>query len=353
MFGDLPPDILGEILHRLPVKSLVKCTIVCKAWNSFITDQTFIFDHLNQTIQASSGNGWLFLQLYRETTDAPTRYEEFYSLYSHNQQIDHFSVKKFPLSGLLQSYDHSYVVGTCDGLVCITDSQIRNIATLLIWNPSIRKYMIIFEPILTSGTGNGQHEEYQPLYGFGFDSKNKDYKVIRLLVALFDEENVPQVEVLSLASRSWRSIPFRASPFLLPDVFWNIPQVFLNGVVHWVVSRRCDDHILYFILTFDVVEETFGELTLPQLLRESTTELTILEGGDSLCVLHTFYVEDDRFSSIWVMKEYGVVGSWNEVYRWDSPLFVGISTVLALCADGKVLVLLYSGDVVLLDPVTR
>ncbi|KAK4253325.1 hypothetical protein QN277_010648 [Acacia crassicarpa] len=354
MFGDLPPEILGEILHRLPVKSLVKCTIVCKHLNSFITDQTFIFDHLNQTIQASSGNGWLFLQLYLRTRHLVPyiHHEEFYSLYSHNQQIDQFSFKKFPLSGLLRSYNHSTVVGTCDGLVCITDSQIYHMATLLIWNPSIRKYMIIFEPILTSDTGNGQHKGYQPLYGFGFDSKNKDYKVIRL-VALLDKEIVPQVEVFSLASRSWRSIPFRASPFLLPDLFWNIPQVFLNGVVHWVVSRRCDDHILNFILTFDVVEETFGELTLPQLLRESTTELSILEGGDSLCVLHALYVEDDCFFSIWVMKEYGVVGSWNEVYCWDSHLYKGITTVLDLCADGKVVLLLYSGDVVLLDPVTE
>ncbi|KAK4253326.1 hypothetical protein QN277_010649 [Acacia crassicarpa] len=360
MFGDLPPEILGEILHRLPVKSLVKCTIVCKYLNSFITDQTFIFDHLNQTIQASSGNGWLFLQLYHQR---PIRYEEFYSLYSHNQQIGHFSVNKFPLSSLLQSFDHSTVVGTCDGLVCITNSQIHDMATLLIWNPSIRKYMLISEPILTSGTGNGQHEGYQPLYGFGFDSKNKDFKVIRLvtlycskrkrLETLLRKENVPQVEVFSLASRSWRSIPFRASPFLLPDLFWNIPQVFLNGVVHWVVSRRCDNHIVNIILTFDVAEETFGELTLPQQLRESTTELSILQGGDSLCVLHAFYVEDDCFFSIWVMKEYGVVGSWNEVYCWDSHLYQGITNVLALCADGKVVLLLYSGDVVLLNPVTE
>ncbi|KAI9075267.1 hypothetical protein K1719_042768 [Acacia pycnantha] len=112
--------------------------------------------------------------------DARTRdfdYEEFYSLYLHNQQIDHFSVERFPLSRLLQLYDYSTVVGTCDGLVCITDYQI------LIWNPSIRKYMVLPEPILTYSTVNGQHEGYQ-LFGFGFDSKNKDYKVIRFVTLL-------------------------------------------------------------------------------------------------------------------------------------------------------------------------
>ncbi|KAI9077734.1 hypothetical protein K1719_040220 [Acacia pycnantha] len=201
-------------------------------------------------------------------------------------------------------------------------------------------------------TGNRQHERYQLFFGFGFDSKNKDYKVIRF-VTLGDKENVPQVEVFSLASRSWRSIPIRVAPFLLSQYLRNIPQVFVNGVVHWVVSRRCDDHILNFILSFDVVEETFGEVTLPQHLRESTSVLSILQGGDSLCVLHTYCEEDQCFFSIWVMKEYGVVGSWNEVFRCDLNVYGGISTVLALCANGKVVLRLYSGDVVLLDPVTE
>ncbi|KAI9077740.1 hypothetical protein K1719_040226 [Acacia pycnantha] len=345
MSGDFPPEILAEILHRLPVNSLVKCSLLCKAWNSLITDQAFIFDHLNKTIQASNGNVWLFLQF---SSDARTRdfhYTEFYSLHSHNQQIDHFSVERFPLRRLLELDDYSTVVGTCGGLVCITDYQI------LIWNPSIRKYMVLPEPILTYSTLNRQHERYQIFFGFGFDSKNKDYKVIRF-VTLYSKESVPQVEVFSLASRTWRSIPFSASPFLLLKHFWDIPQVFLNGVLHWVVCRRCDDHILNFILSFDVVEETFGEFTLPQDLRESTSELSILQGGDSLCVLHGYHVEDDYFFSIWVMKEYGVVGSWKEVFRWDSHLYGGIENVLALCANGKVVLLLYSGHTVLLDPVT-
>ncbi|KAI9077778.1 hypothetical protein K1719_040264 [Acacia pycnantha] len=355
MSGDFPPEILVGILHRLPVKSLVKFTSVCKAWNSLITDQTFIFDHLNQTIQASNGNGSIFLQLYRRTRETGNEcfdYEEFYSLYSHNQQMDHFSVERFPLSRLFQLYDYSTVVGTCDGLVCIADYSILDLATLLIWNPSIRKYMVLPEPILTYSTGNRQHESYQLFFGFGFDSKNKDYKVIRF-VTLFDKENVPQVEVFSLASRSWRSIPIRVAPFLLSQFLRNIPQVFVNGVVHWVVSRRCDDHILNFILSFDIVEETFGEVTLPQHLRESTSVLSILQGGDSLCVLHTYCEEDQYFYSIWVMKEYGVVGSWNEVFRCDLNLYGGITTVLGLCADGKVVLVVNGRDVVLLDPVTQ
>ena len=48
MSDEFPPEILVEIFHRLPLKSLVKFTSVSKSWYSLITDNTFIFDHLNQ-----------------------------------------------------------------------------------------------------------------------------------------------------------------------------------------------------------------------------------------------------------------------------------------------------------------
>ncbi|KRH08602.1 hypothetical protein GLYMA_16G160500v4 [Glycine max] len=35
-------EILGEILHRLPAKTLLKCTTVCKSWKSLITHPSFI-----------------------------------------------------------------------------------------------------------------------------------------------------------------------------------------------------------------------------------------------------------------------------------------------------------------------
>ncbi|MCD7467724.1 hypothetical protein HAX54_005330 [Datura stramonium] len=44
-----PPDLLIEILLRLPVKSLIRFTVVSKSWHSLITSFSFISTHLAQT----------------------------------------------------------------------------------------------------------------------------------------------------------------------------------------------------------------------------------------------------------------------------------------------------------------
>ncbi|KAK3012848.1 hypothetical protein RJ639_010348 [Escallonia herrerae] len=46
----LPDEIIEEILTKLPVKSLLRFTAVCKSWYSHIKNPSFINAHLNQTI---------------------------------------------------------------------------------------------------------------------------------------------------------------------------------------------------------------------------------------------------------------------------------------------------------------
>lgn len=210
--------------------------------------------------------------------------------------------------------------------------------------------MKLRKQIMARSNHNIERVKYRLLYAFGFDSKNKDYKVVRL-VTLNNEQDSPQVEVYSLASCSWRSITVRVPLFFLPAHLQKIPhQMFVNGSVHWVVSRRYGSEVQNFVLSFNVVEETFGELMLPRQLNESASMLSILEGGHLLAVLHTYSKKSIDFFSIWVMKEYGVVESWTEVLRCDLKRYGGIMTVLALTSRGKVVLRLCSGAIVLLDP---
>ncbi|KAL9427903.1 hypothetical protein AB3S75_029981 [Citrus x aurantiifolia] len=43
----LPVEILHRILSLLPVRELIRCRCVCKAWCSFIIKPDFISTHLN------------------------------------------------------------------------------------------------------------------------------------------------------------------------------------------------------------------------------------------------------------------------------------------------------------------
>ncbi|KAI9100774.1 hypothetical protein K1719_024136 [Acacia pycnantha] len=135
MSDHLPSEIVEEILHRLPVKSVVKFTSVCKAWNSLIKNQTFIHDRLNHAIdQASNDSIFLNLCLPKDIGRRQYQKDDFYSLYSVNQ-TDHFSVERFPLSHLFRRDRDTLFAGICNGLVCYADYSPLHSATILIWNP--------------------------------------------------------------------------------------------------------------------------------------------------------------------------------------------------------------------------
>ncbi|KAI9077812.1 hypothetical protein K1719_040298 [Acacia pycnantha] len=58
------------------------------------------------------------------------------------------------------------------------------------------------------------HRRNRVFFGFGFDSKAKDFKVVRLVSTINNKEETPQVEVFSLATGSWTNITGKAPPIL-------------------------------------------------------------------------------------------------------------------------------------------
>ncbi|KAK4270468.1 hypothetical protein QN277_023503 [Acacia crassicarpa] len=349
----LPSEIVLKILHRLPVKSLVKFTSVCRAWNSLITDRTFISDHLNLTlIQSSNGRkGSLFFQFFLERNllrwrDPPREYA--YSLYStSNQQTDnHFSFERVPLPFLFFSLDRcAMFVGTCNGLVCSDYySPSSGSINILIWNPLLRKYVVVSKPIMTLNK-----HVYTRRFGLGFDSRNNDYKVV-VLMHFVSRQHTDYLEVYSLVSRSWRSITISVPKFFLET---GCPPLFVNGAMHWVVCRKKDGSIQRSILSFDVTEETFGELTLPLQSNEesnTTTTLLVVEGGRWLAVVNHPRKGTGYLLHIWVMKEYGVTDSWTEILHCDARRYGGRLDVLALTSNGKGIMRCLDGAIVLVDP---
>ncbi|KAK4270467.1 hypothetical protein QN277_023502 [Acacia crassicarpa] len=352
----LSSEILLEILHRLPVKSLVKFTSVCRAWNSLITDRTFISDHLNRRlIQASNGhNGYLFFQFFLDINlrwlEPPREY--VYSLYSTtNQQTDHhFSVERFPLPCLSFQPDHcARFGGTCNGLVSSAYySASSGSITFLIWNPLLRKYVVLPKPLMTRN-----RHVYTQCFGLGFDSRNNDYKVV-VLMPFFSRQHTDHLEVCSLVSRSWRSITIIVPKFHLEDGC--SPPVFVNGAMHWVIRRMKDGSIQRSILSFDVTEETFGELTLPLQSNEksnTTTTLLVVEGGRWLAVVNHPRKGTGYLAHIWVMKEYGVTDSWTEILHCEARRYRGWLDVLALTSNGKGIMRRVDGAIVLVDPTNK
>ncbi|KAB5534647.1 hypothetical protein DKX38_017733 [Salix brachista] len=135
----LPEDLIQEILFKLPIKSLVRCTSLCRTWNSLIKSPTFISKHLQRTISSTDHQSLFLLRLCSKER------EEQYSLRLDNQDFNEHMQLHFPFESF-KSYFH--VIGSCNSLICLAKVIQRFTVSFIFWNPLIQKYVNIEPRIL-------------------------------------------------------------------------------------------------------------------------------------------------------------------------------------------------------------
>ena len=93
----------------------------------------------------------------------------------------------------------SYVVGSCNGLLCLADRANE----LYLWNPVTRqvKNMPGYKYSVRENSN-----DYRIAFGFGFDHASSDYKAVRIVQKFDDIELVNRVEVYSLNENCWKEI---------------------------------------------------------------------------------------------------------------------------------------------------
>ncbi|KAL6199100.1 hypothetical protein ACLB2K_028887 [Fragaria x ananassa] len=213
----LPEELIPNILIRLPIKSLIRFTSVCKPWMSTIKDPTFIrnFSDQNAThlilLHAVHSEGYFNPE---GTIQIHGFKEDSYSLHYDNTASEYCKIE-FPIALNEELINPCFrVVGTCNGLVLLADDLGDYGYTFVIWNPSIRKYEM--------------HGRYDASLGMGYDAISNDYKVVRL-TTLFDQSDdcLTKAQVYSLAEGSWKML----LPVPLPQCFVSdsFVHVFVNG----------------------------------------------------------------------------------------------------------------------------
>ncbi|ONI13429.1 hypothetical protein PRUPE_4G221400 [Prunus persica] len=358
MAHSFPEEIIQNILIRLSVKSLIKCTSVCKAWRSMIINQSFIHAHLNPTVDFDNQNDIDLLLLHRISGSNSLNYyqntvinkvkDEVHSVHHDNRAFDVYSKIEFPISAK-KNYGNSHlrVVGTCDGLICLADDVPSYAYNFIIWNPAIKKSVTLPRPGITYQTHGG----YDASIGFGFDATTNDYKVVRVVTLLDDDDETPTLaEVYSLATGTWTSLGC-VSPACLIDKAAS--SAFVNGVLHWPVVCQTDVDFYYIILTFDLGKEVFSQIPMPKIIQWDVNlglQLSVSDNKKSIALFmrpnnrEDFYVDygrEDSVLDIWVMKEYGREESWTKLVTLNPQ---GPETIFlsALCfrKSGELLLLL-------------
>lgn len=288
----IPQEILQEILLKLPVKSLIRCTAVCKSWRSLIKSSTFVKNHLSHTIQSNHQNDVHTLLLHKRSSGA------FYSVNWDNPTFgEHINVAQ-PFvdnnSALKKKDVWPLVVGTYNGLVCLAYYDTSD--PIIVCNPSIRKYVILPE-------AKPPPMDWVRLE-FGYDSRNDDYKVLRIRSRSHQSDDC-EIDVWSLSRGSWKTLKAK-----LKKSFPSGNNTLVKGALHRVhyLKRSAD----YFIMCFDMVSELFEEIIMPQDLRKKLC--STIRYGESIGLLHVQRNAGDSVFQVWVMKEYGVVESWTKQF---------------------------------------
>ncbi|XP_023883299.2 F-box protein CPR1 [Quercus suber] len=344
-WGSLPDEILTNIFVFLPVKSIIICTSVSKAWRSLIKSPTFISTHLHHSL--NKNQNLLFIGLCSENQ------KEFYAL--HNEDDADFTQHARFDFHAPDLYYHNRIcrlVGTCNGLLFLSSVFLAD-NSLCLWNPCVGKLLKLPSPNVTDAT----HGRFDAFIGFGFDPKTKDYKVIRvvtLLESLGLEKNRSLVEIYTLSTGQWRMLRTDLAPIC--TIFQHDPQIFINGALHWVVFRVGDDNLHSFVLVFDLGDEVFHEILLP----EFPGHMDLMPSSVSAYRNSiAFFRKDNDSLHIWAMKEYGVVSSWTKVF--SLPLFNldlfgasdSIQRALGFRRNGEVILKLDGGHLISLDLETR
>uniref|UniRef100_A0A5B6ZCC6 F-box domain-containing protein n=1 Tax=Davidia involucrata TaxID=16924 RepID=A0A5B6ZCC6_DAVIN len=302
----IPGDVLIDILTRLPIKSLVRFACVCKSWYSLLTNPSFITAHLNRSnVPNKKSDDLLLVRSYSEDLN-----EEQYSVYFDNETFDEYAKLEFPLKSLSNYYFR--IVGSCNGLMCLSDDQFGYAETLFLWNPSIRRTLAL--PRVRVGFES--HGPFMHAIGFGFDPLTNDYKVVRI-VYLDCVEIPPEVDIFTLSTGTWRNISHLGLPYLIQE---RAPQACLNGATHWIASDlEMMRGVSNLIVSFNMSDEVFGEILLPDSMAHDTwlRGVRVAKFQESLSVIQRKVSSGEVSYCIWMMKEYGVADSWTKLFCFD------------------------------------
>ncbi|XP_050383768.1 F-box/kelch-repeat protein At3g23880-like [Argentina anserina] len=315
--SQLPDEILQDIFLRLPLKSLVNLIAVCKSWNSLIKTSAFIQAHRNRnqhqnlllTKVASvkepgknvSHDRHLFY-LHRDEPPFPVYrcYKQLTHPFESYNRL-HATSAKDRLE--ITAYDE---IQTCNGLVFLA-SGLRFYSTTLLWNPCIRKSVTL--PRLIDKRPS---EVDRISYGFGYDLCPDDYKVLRIVMYKRNKPNTERktsYEIWSLKRPSWRGLSV-LPPVDDSDPRWRSP-IFVRRAVHWVHHREGSRNRP--IVSFDMSNEVFGEIMLPEVMRNKRRPMVISRYGNCLEILQWDDLGPLNSVDMWLMMEYGVVESWTKL----------------------------------------
>ncbi|KAK1368719.1 F-box domain-containing protein [Heracleum sosnowskyi] len=216
----LPDDMIhNEILSRLPAKYIVRSRLVCKSWNSLLSNSEFIKSHLARLHSYPCNDEDLIIA-------KPYHFSYNIQILSHTTTHQVSLVPRF----------YGLLFGSINGLVCMSS---RTGKMFRLWNPATAQLKQFFLP--SQHPKNCQHL----MGGFCWDSSQNDYKVV--LVCYDDDNTSPsQLLIYSTNSDTWTQLTTPPDS-VLPNgrIFLKLstrpPSTIVKGIPYW----KCKHYVLW------------------------------------------------------------------------------------------------------------
>ncbi|XP_020554657.1 putative F-box protein At5g62060 isoform X2 [Sesamum indicum] len=252
--GDLPEDVIMEILLRLPVKTLLQLKCVCKHWYALIGSAIFVNQHFSQ----ESNQEHLLIRHYRPDEERYVFALYVDEIFSEYEEPDHLQM---PVTV-------AALMGPLNGVFCVVS-----------------------------------------ISGFGLDPSSGDYKLVSIQYFWNEEMDVPHypslVSVYNSGSDSWRHFEDVDLVNSSRCAYRSLCNTYLNGVYYWLTEFNDTD---VAILAFDMSSEKFQEIQVPDCIKSKEGDLALYDS--SIALLSCDLDKIDKCVDVWVMKK---EGCWTKI----------------------------------------
>ncbi|EOA28466.1 hypothetical protein CARUB_v10024672mg, partial [Capsella rubella] len=251
----LPSELVGEILCRLPRKSLAQSRAVCKPWNAFWEDKSFLKNYL------ACARPQFILR-----TNSQIFSVDILNLDNNNPILEMRDITSdMPCTSLAH----------CDGFLLASIWK----KGFVVWNPWLRQKRLI------------ENQDFR-FCGLGYDRSRPQtgYKVFGVNFCFDGSAKLyPKVAIYECKSDAWKFIVTAPS-----EQDWGLPQVdtivSLNGNLYWIAYHSVARQ--YNIRSFDFSKEMFKTYCrLPHNEQDfGYTQVLAIFRGDRFSVLRQSYM---------------------------------------------------------------
>ncbi|KAF8083205.1 hypothetical protein N665_0788s0005 [Sinapis alba] len=283
-WGNLPQDLIEEILYRVPAKSLSQFRSTSKQWHSLLKSTRFAKKH-SACAQKEEPLSIMLID---------------YRVFLVRINLHGFHDNVAPSVNVAYQFNlNSSQVAIrnlfhCDGLLLCTTKDKR----LVVWNPCSGE---------TKWVKLRDSYETTDYYALGYDKKSscKQYKVLRMdLQVILPINN--EFEIYDFTTNSWRVLGVATDWFLSQYCH----GVSVKGNTYWIATQVQSPHA-EFLLSFDFSTERFQNLSLPQPFPFNISALSVVK-DEQLCLLGGFYTEDTLHVWVKTSPDESVM-SWSKV----------------------------------------